>query len=62
MNNFFYFYSIVIAIIAIKYLHSILYNVSNTRVERIKMTTHFMAPLRIILPIKVRRFAKRYNK
>jgi hypothetical protein len=31
-------------------------------VERIKMTTYFVTPPRIILHIKVRRFAKRNRK
>jgi hypothetical protein len=44
MSNFFYLHRIVFLIIAIEYLHSCFYNVPNARVERIKTTSHFVAP------------------
>jgi hypothetical protein len=62
MTRFFHLYNIIILIITIQYLHSIFYNIPNARVERIKMTTYFVTPPRIILHIKVRRSAKRNRK
>jgi hypothetical protein len=47
-----YFYNIIIFIITIQYFHSIFYNILNARVDRIKMTMHFVTPPRINLPSK----------
>jgi hypothetical protein len=59
MNLFLYFYLIIIFIKNIRYIHSIFYNIPNARLERKEMATHFISLPRIILPINMRRLAKR---
>jgi hypothetical protein len=43
-------------------LHSILNYLPNTRMEREKVTMHFVTPKSIVLSIKVWRFTKRNRK
>jgi hypothetical protein len=43
-------------------LHSILNYLPNTRMEREKVTTHFVTPKSVVLSIKVWRFTKRNRK